>query len=800
MKSYLVLFLLFVVALPSLRAGTTVSGGVISINGLGGVVTLSPGSNITFTTSGNTITINSSGGGGSGVTTFNTRNGAVTLLNTDVNALSGLTFNTTGSAGSLLNGSGGTLTTSGTGAIVLAGSSGTLNIGSGGTLGSNAFTSTAYAPLASPALTGTPTINGIAVATVNTAAGGDASGTIGALQINNASHLTNFPSVDQPAGLASSTLFPKNIQSSSVTHVFIDYDGNSDPDDLQSILALCAMMDNGECVIDGLANDVQESHGAPLGLYTIASAGHGNIPVGSYTGPTSYSGAGSSAGIAMASYLNGVGAGLSIGNTMNFNGLTNPEELSSSLYRRVFTKWAQNPSDKHVLLLQGALSALYTFYNSSADSISPFTGAQLMAQVNPLIVSEGGTNPSGTADYNYTLDSAAAGILNTLQTAGYTIYGIPDNMGYSAATNYALLAPPNSPLNIESGLATASGIYIYDPMVALLAVRGTNAVGVPYFNLTQGTQNINTANGNNTFTPGTASTNHWYYASYPTIADTVTQAGPAVFTSTNAPPIGTTIFTSGHSNAALNGTFSVATRPNTTNFTCYAIHTTTPITNSVAADAGVYGSAQFVDTAIQNLDLQASNPKSLAANTPVVQNFNTANGVTSTITDASTATGNIVTSSYLMTNFQGSSMITKYGTSSTSNLSLSWTPSTSSAVIQSGSSGASLFLTGTQVATSFPLTANGILNPNNTRTTVAGSTSGSAIFTEPVGGGSLRCVVIQLVSLVGTATYSFPTAFTYAPVTLTTSGPASSVVTSISTGSVTVTGATTSGTIILEGY
>lgn len=42
--------------------------------------------------------------------------------------------------------------------LTLAGTDGsTLNIGAGGTLGSNAFISTAYAPLASPALTGTPT-------------------------------------------------------------------------------------------------------------------------------------------------------------------------------------------------------------------------------------------------------------------------------------------------------------------------------------------------------------------------------------------------------------------------------------------------------------------------------------------------------------------------------------------------------------------------------------------------------------------------------------------------------------------
>ena len=55
------------------------------------------------------------------------------------------------------------------GSFTLSGTSGsTLNIGSGGTLGSNAFTSTAFAPLASPALTGTPTAPTQAVGTNNT--------------------------------------------------------------------------------------------------------------------------------------------------------------------------------------------------------------------------------------------------------------------------------------------------------------------------------------------------------------------------------------------------------------------------------------------------------------------------------------------------------------------------------------------------------------------------------------------------------------------------------------------------------
>jgi hypothetical protein len=53
--------------------------------------------------------------------------------------------------------------------LTLAGTDGsTLNIGAGGTLGSNAFNSTAFAPLASPALTGVPTTPTAAVSTNTT--------------------------------------------------------------------------------------------------------------------------------------------------------------------------------------------------------------------------------------------------------------------------------------------------------------------------------------------------------------------------------------------------------------------------------------------------------------------------------------------------------------------------------------------------------------------------------------------------------------------------------------------------------
>lgn len=125
------------------------------------------------------------GAGSGGVTSFNMRTGAVVPATNDytfsqigslpttlsgygitdgvsltgTQALTNKTYNgmsITGNTGTLAIGNAKVATISNT--LTFAGTDGsTLNIGAGGTLGSNAFTSTAYAPLASPGLTGTPT-------------------------------------------------------------------------------------------------------------------------------------------------------------------------------------------------------------------------------------------------------------------------------------------------------------------------------------------------------------------------------------------------------------------------------------------------------------------------------------------------------------------------------------------------------------------------------------------------------------------------------------------------------------------
>jgi hypothetical protein len=98
------------------------------------------------------------------------------------------------------------------------------------------------------------------------------------------------------------------------------------------------------------------------------------------------------------------------------------------------------------------------------------------------------------------------------------------------------------------------------------------------------------------------------------------------------------------------------------------------------------------------------------------------------------------------------------------------------------------------------INATGFIKSSATQTTVSCSTSGTAVFSEPMAGASDKKVLINLAACLGTAIYAFPVAYTNTPGIFASSTVASSVASSVSNTTVIITGTTSTGTIILEAY
>jgi hypothetical protein len=94
----------------------------------------------------------------------------------------------------------------------------------------------------------------------------------------------------------------------------------------------------------------------------------------------------------------------------------------------------------------------------------------------------------------------------------------------------------------------------------------------------------------------------------------------------------------------------------------------------------------------------------------------------------------------------------------------------------------------------------GTFNSTASQTTVNCGTSGTAIFAQTQAGTSEKKVLVHLAACNGAASYTFPTAYTNTPGIFPSSTAAAALVTALSNTAVTVTGSTSTGTIVLDDF
>lgn len=162
------------------------------------------------------------------------------------------------------------------------------------------------------------------------------------------------------------------------------------------------------------------------------------------------------------------------------------------------------------ILTAGPYNNLYDLLNSTADSISPLSGAQLVAQKVGTLYSMGGQYPLSTAavggEYNFGnisgFTTTVWPITNTILTTWPTpIVFIGFELGPYASCGAYYGLTTTDPIGYyyaNWGIA-ANGRQGWNEISALVALRGPAMAG---FSTVAGTNAINTATGFNTFTAG----------------------------------------------------------------------------------------------------------------------------------------------------------------------------------------------------------------------------------------------------------------------------------------------------------
>lgn len=212
---------------------------------------------------------------------------------------------------------------------------------------------------------------------------------------------------------------------------------------------------------------------------------------------------------------------------------------------------------------QGTGNNLYDLLLSAADSVSPLTGAQLVAQKVGTLYWVGGQYPQSTApvgaEFNFgnvsgfttTLWPITAYLLTNWPTP-ITFIGFEMGPAFSCGA-YDYLTPAD-PVGFLAGVnATGQfGRQGWGTVASLVALQGPAKAG---FTTVQGTNSINTTTGFNTFTPGSGS--HSYVV--PAVSQRAIQqindaiCAPAVTQPTSYAVVAETVYTTPATSAQIDG-------------------------------------------------------------------------------------------------------------------------------------------------------------------------------------------------------------------------------------------------------
>jgi len=318
---------------------------------------------------------------------------------------------------------------------------------------------------------------------------------------------TNIAAASTNAQYAAYSNFRLNLQTNPPSRLIMDDDGE-DIDGLIQHAAMLKLMDYGE--VELLAITKANTNEFSVGAVEVVNRfyGYGNIPIGVRRDGISYS-------PTMSWETNIVRY-----NTNLCTYLYNSNAPNAVVLMRKIL--ANSPDNSVDFLVGGQSFNIYALFNSTGDSISSKTGAELIFTKARDFYVIAGDYPSGVGDHNFATSPSTAKVwhwIGTTNSANRVIY-VTISLGTGTATggNY-VNRPPYDPLyqaatNYIQAIGGSLPRPAWGSQGVLAAVRGTNQffAGKRVFSFSvAGTNNINSGNGNNTFYTGSG--NQFYLTS-----------------------------------------------------------------------------------------------------------------------------------------------------------------------------------------------------------------------------------------------------------------------------------------------